>query len=389
MKRLITIILTAAVIVSCRSNAEKILGTLPDSCDPVKVSEKITLQLVSCEPESYAPKGYDGDSPVGKNTYWHYSTNSAYVNALQITMKTGNKELRDLLAARFFPYLAEKKSMQSRDNHVDHSIFGAIPLELYLDGYDNPELLPLGLHYADHQWAEPDSTYNYGSKDSPYYAQLMQYWNDGYSPQTRLWIDDMYMINVLQTQAYRATGDRKYIDRAAKEMVLYLNELQNPDGLFYHTTSVPYVWGRGDGWMAGGMPMILQYLSEDDPYYAPILEGYRKMMAALLANQREDGLWGQLVTDPDSWAESSCSAMFTFGFIEGIKHGWLDASVYAPAAKKAWIKLVSLLDEYGNIPDVCVGTGALDNHDYYLARPRVNGDPHGQAPMLWICNALL
>jgi len=47
----------------------------------------------------------------------------------------------------------------------------------------------------------------------------MKWWSQGYTCQTRLWIDDMYMITVLQSQAYRLTKDRKYIDRAAKETV--------------------------------------------------------------------------------------------------------------------------------------------------------------------------
>ena len=42
---------------------------------------------------------------------------------------------------------------------------------------------------------------------------------DGLSPETRLWVDDMYMLTMLQLEAYRATGDRKYLDRDAHEMV--------------------------------------------------------------------------------------------------------------------------------------------------------------------------
>ena len=60
----------------------------------------------------------------------------------------------------------------------------------------------------------------------------------------------MYMIPILQIEAYKATKDLKYIDRAAKEMVLYLNELQRPNGLFYHAPDVPFYWGRGNGWIA-------------------------------------------------------------------------------------------------------------------------------------------
>lgn len=42
----------------------------------------------------------------------------------------------------------------------------------------------------------------------------------------------------------------KYVERAAKEMAMYLDELQRLNGLFYHAPDVPYFWGRGNGWMA-------------------------------------------------------------------------------------------------------------------------------------------
>lgn len=70
----------------------------------------------------------------------------------------------------------------------------------------------------------------------------------------------MYMITIVQTHAYKVTKDRKYIDRAAKEMVMYLDELQRPNGLFYHAPDVPFYWGRGNGWMAAGMSELLRCL---------------------------------------------------------------------------------------------------------------------------------
>ena len=222
------------------------------------------------------------------------------------------------------------------------------------------------------------------------------YWAKGYTPQTRLWIDDMYMITVLQSQAFRATGRRAYIDRAAREMCLYLDELQLKDGpakgLFYHAPDVKYVWGRGDGWMDAGMALVLDRLPEDSEYRPRILEGYRAMMATLLKYQRPDGLWSQLVdrpADPRNWGETSCTAMFTYAFATGVARGWLDPAQYGPAARRAWLALCARLDAFANISDVCVGTGKKDDLQYYFDRPRVNGDPHGQAPMLWIASVLL
>ena len=381
MKKILLALAAVALMAACQPNPWKDFTNLPEGMDPVTVGNRIAEQFLSTEPEYYHPVGFE--SEYGHHQYVHYSVTSLWTNSLEFARLTGNKELEQRLIDLFEPFYTAKRPLQNRDNHVDHSIFGATPLEIYLLNGD-VRALQLGLRYADHQWAEPDTTAIPGGAQNPGY----QYWKEGYTDQTRLWIDDMYMINLLQTQAYRATGREEYITRAAKEMVLYLDKLQNPDGLFYHSTDAPFIWGRGDGWMAAGMPIVLKYLPEDSEYYAPILEGYRKMMASLLHYQHESGLWGQLVDDPDIWDESSCSAMFAYGFLEGIQHGWLDRKAYGPAARKAWIALCGRLDEHANLAEVCVGTGRLNNHDYYVNRPRYNGDSHGQAPMMWICRIL-
>ena len=62
---------------------------------------------------------------------------------------------------------------------------------------------------------------------------------------------------------------------------------------------------------------------------------------------------------------------------------------YKAAVEKAYAALVARLDEYGNLPDVCVGTGWKNDRRHYLTRPRCIGDPHGQAPLLWLCSALM
>ena len=209
------------------------------------------------------------------------------------------------------------------------------------------------------------------------------------SPQTRYWIDDMYMIPILQVQAYRASKDTKYLDRAALTMAAYFDKMQEPNGLFYHGTDSHFFWGRGNGWMASGSAELLRSLPEEHPQRARILAGYRKMMAGLLANQMENGMWRQLIDKPESWAESSGTAMFAFGMVTGVKNGWLDEETYGPAARKAWLALVGNLDEKANLREVCIGTDKGFSEKFYLDRPRTAGDLHGQSPMLWTASALM
>ena len=300
----------------------------------------------------------------------HYSEVATWYGALTFAQLTKDNALQKELITRFdplFPDGADAKQRPQR-RHVDDSIFGIVPLEIAIETKD-PKYLAEGKWWADRQWENPQP--------------------DGLSAETRFWVDDMYMLTMLQLQAYRATGDRTYLDRLAKEMVAYLDKLQQPNGLFYHAPDVPFFWGRGDGWFAAGMAEILRDLPQDHPQRARILAGYRSMMAALLKYQGKDGMWRQLIDHDEAWPESSSSAMFTFAMITGVKTGLLDAATYGPAARKAWLAVVGYIDQNSDVTQVCEGTGKLNDLGYYLARPRRTGDFHGQAPILWAADALL
>ena len=197
----------------------------------------------------------------------------------------------------------------------------------------------LGKELADKQWATTTP--------------------DGLTTEARFWVDDMYMITALQLQTFRATGDARYLDRAATAMAAYLDRLQQPNGLFFHTTTSPRHWGRGNGWFAAGMAELLRALPPTHSQYGRIMTGYLKMMAALLRMQTASGMWQQLVDDDSAqnWPETSSTGMFAFAMVTGVKNGWLPADPYGVAARKAWLALVQYLDADGNVRDVCVGTG--------------------------------
>lgn len=304
----------------------------------------------------------------------------AWYGALTFASLTGDKALTGELVKRFEPLFGEEQKMVPVPDHVDYSVFGAVPFELYMQTKDT-RYLDMAREIADKQWGEP-----FGPRATD---ESWAYHKRGLTWQTRMWIDDMFMITALQAQAFRATGEKKYIERAAKEMVVYLDEIQQPNGLFYHAPDVPFFWGRGDGWMAAGMSELLRSLPADNPDRPRILEGYKKMMAALLQHQGADGMWRQLIDKPESWPETSSTGMFTFAFVTGVKNGWLDAKTYGPAAHKAWLALGTYLTPEADIREVCQGTNKKDDYQYYIDRERITGDMHGQAPLLWTASAFL
>jgi rhamnogalacturonyl hydrolase YesR len=307
-------------------------------------------------------------SPHMRPTLIVYPEVCAWYGALEFARVTKNDALLAKLRERFEPlFTTEEKMQPPRGKHVDYSMFGSLPFELYILTQDK-RFLDLGLAYADAQWAKPDA--------------------QGLTDETRFWIDDMWMVTIVQVQAFRATGDRKYIDRAALEMAAYLDKLQQPNGLFFHAPDVPFFWGRGNGWFAAGMAELLRSLPTDHPQHTRIVRGYRTMMASLRQYQRKDGSWGQLIDHDESWSESSGTGMFAFALVTGVKSGWLDAS-YAACAHHAWIALAGYVDQNADVTAVCEGTNKYNNLEYYLLRKRKTGDFHGQAPLMWTANALL
>lgn len=340
-------------------------------------AQKQTLSKLQQWPKGYNPKEVGlkivnnflprPNMLTPQDTTIHYAQVCTWYGSLTFAHLTKNKSLQKQLIHKYDTLILNQDIIPTRE-HVDYNVFGIIPLEIAIQT-KSIEKLSFGKEKADIQWRNPLA--------------------NGMSKQTRYWIDDMYMISVLQAQAYRATKNPVYLERAALQMVSYLDSLQQDNGLFFHGAKGRFFWGRGNGWMAAGMTELLRDLPYNNPHYARIMDGYKKMMAALLAHQDEKGLWHQLVDYPQAWEETSSSGMFTFAFITGLKKGWLNSEKYLPATQKAWKALVDKIDEQGNIHDVCAGMGQRIDAEGYLSARKVNGDYHGQAPLLWCASALL
>lgn len=347
---------------------KSLLADFPEGYSPQEVGKRIAYRFV----EPWQKHALHAGKWIGypQTFYWNGS--------LQFAAITGDNELLKRVQNKFEPLFTTEKQLLPIMNHVDLNMFGSLPLEFYHVTKEK-RYLDLGLPYADTQWQVPSDA----KPDEKQWA------DKGYTWQTRLWIDDMYMITVVQAQAYKVTGDRRYIDQAANEMVLYLDELQRPNGLFYHAPDVPFYWLRGNGWMAAGVTDLLRYLPEEHEHRSRIMEGYHKMMENIKKYQQPSGMWNQLIDEPDYWPETSGSAMFAYALITGVKKGWLDANEYGQAARNAWIAMVPYVDEQGAVAEVCVGTNKKNDKQYYYDRRRVKGDYHGQGPYLWCAVALL
>lgn len=306
----------------------------------------------------------------------HYKVACAWSGALALTGKLEWKTFQNDLIECYSPFKNSYKELLKSKGHVDHNVFGIVPLEIYLQNKDQ-EYLEEGLLLADHQRARLQDQIRYA-------------------------IDDMFMIPRLQLQAFRASGKMDYLDTAASVLSLYIDRLQQADGLFFHHPDFQYKWGRGNGWVAAGLASILSVLPRDHRAYESIKKGYIAMMKGLKETQIKEetglGLWKQILNSEDkrNWPESSGSAMFSYALRCGIRQGILDPLQYKPVWENAWKGLKERIDVEGNLMGISkwaykpeshkesVHLYDLDEENYYFDREQLCGDLHGQAPVMWV-----
>lgn len=202
-----------------------------------------------------------------------------------------------------------------------------------------------------------------------------------------IWCDDMYMSVPFLCRYAAMTSDSRYADEAARQLLLYRSYLYMPERrIMSHVYDVSRgepsrtAWGRGNGWVFFSLATLLGALPQEHARYASILAFYRELAEGYLALQGEHGLWHQVLTDPESYEEASCTSMFIYGFALGARHGWLEQpDRYAAAAKAGWRGLCErAIDKRGNLYGVCKGSSWSYRHSYYKHELGWNlNDTHG------------
>lgn len=202
-----------------------------------------------------------------------------------------------------------------------------------------------------------------------------------------MWADDLYMSTPFMRRYFEVTGDRAFLDDAAEQFILYKQYLFMPEEQimshvydFKYNTATNIPWGRGNGWSIFSLSELLEILPEDHVRRRELLRFYNELCEGYLALQGENGLWRQVLNDPDAYEESSCTAMFIYAFARGVYHGWLsEPERYIQAAIRGWQGLSQYsIDRHGNVHGVCSGSRYAFSADYYKYDLKtVTNDNHG------------
>ncbi|PQP83867.1 glycosyl hydrolase [Paenibacillus sp. PCH8] len=259
--------------------------------------------------------------------------------------------------------------------------FGSAMLEAYSECKE-PTFLPIAKRIADFMLSRLER-----KEDGAFYRKCI-----GEYAENTMWADDLYMSTPFLVRYARVTGDSSALDEAARQFSLYRKYLFMPefkimshvyDFKYGQATQIP--WGRGNGWTLFSLTEVLEALPIEHPERPALITFFNELCEGYAALQGESGLWHQVLNDPQTYEEASCTAMFAYGFSRGVRFGWFtDPEVYVTAAQRAWQGLVcKAIDRQGNVHGVCSGSRYAFTAEYYDKDLRtVTNDNHGIGIMM-------
>ena len=169
-----------------------------------------------------------------------------------------------------------------------------------------------------------------------------------------VWIDSVMMFSVFTSLYAKESGDSELLDFAARQPKQYASMmLDEKKNLWSHSYWVKaghafprrdLFWGRGNGWVICGFPMILDNIGLDHPEAKGVIDLFVRTSEALLGCMREDYTFGTLLKY-DSYRELSATALISAGWLHGIRCGYLDKEKFLEPAVRAFEACVNAMEE--------------------------------------------
>ena len=264
-----------------------------------------------------------------------------YVGFLAASRATGDPKYRKAMQdmSKHFDY-----QMRDRLPNADDVSIGQVYLDLYMEE-KRPSLI--NLTRAELNDLLPLATVKPNDARIPWW-----------------WCDALFMAPPVWVKMYKATGDRKYLD------YVHLNWKRTSDLLYdneehLYARDATYIdkrepngkkmfWSRGEGWVMGGIALILDDIPQDDPQRGFYVQQLREMSAKIASLQGPDGMWHAGLLDPKTYPlpEVSGSSLFVYAMAYGVNRGILDEKTYRPVIAKAWAGILKNVYADGRLGNI-------------------------------------
>lgn len=232
----------------------------------------------------------------------------------------------------------------------------------------------------------------------------------------QIWLDGVYMAEPFYAEYAKRYMSGEEQAEAYKEIVnefitaakhtydpatgLYRHAWDESRSMFWcdpQTGQSQHCWGRALGWYCMAIVDVLDYLPENLAERQSLIDLLKSICAELPKwADPVSGVWYQVLDQPGregNYLEATCSAMFSYTFLKGIRMGYLDKDLL-PYAKKVYedvVKEFISTDGQGLISlEKCCSVGGLGGDGrrmgdfaYYLSEPVRPNDSKGVGPFIW------
>ncbi len=231
----------------------------------------------------------------------------------------------------------------------------------------------------------------------------------------QVWLDGVFMgmpFYVLAAPTLKPGEEEKYYEDAVNQMTttdqmtydapteLWKHAWDETHSIFWAdktTGRSQHTWGRALGWYAMALVEVLETMPESYARRAELLGIFKSVMASVSKYQDESGVWYDVldVDDPRNYLEATCSSMFCYCLLKGVRMGWIDAE-YLPVGVKAFRGIVNEFvkensDGTISLQKCCEVSGLGPENrpqrdgsfEYYMSEPVRDNDPKGVGPFMW------
>ena len=242
-----------------------------------------------------------------------------------------------------------------------------------------------------------------------------EFWHKQIYPY-QVWLDGFYMALPFSAEDTKRYAPMEQMDSLFAYIVHQFtagaaNTLDKKTGLFRHawdesksmfwcdpeTGLSEHAWGRANGWYAVALVEVLDYLPKNHPGRQELIDQLNYFVEVLPKwADKETGMWYQVLDCPDregNYQESTCSIMFTYAFLKGLRRGYIDQKHkdYIYGLYPKFIDTFVKENEDGTISITdCCSVGGLGgaqmrkgDFEYYLSEPIIENDCKGVGPFIW------
>ena len=371
---------------------------------PVMAQTPYSVRMIQSEMKRNPDATYlDGRNGERK---WNYTTGLELKSFLDAAERYDMPEVVEYVRAWADTMATEKGEVykyKKSNFNVDH----ICPARIYFDLHD--------------MYGDEDKRYRRVTRmireqiDEQPRTQSGEFWHKQIYPH-QVWLDGFYMALPFYAEYTKRYGPKEQKDSLFADIVHQFtagakNTLDPATGLFRHawdesrsmfwcdpeTGLSEHAWGRANGWYAVALVEVLDYLPEKHPGRQELIGQLNYFLEVLPKwADKETGMWYQVLDCPEregNYQEATCSIMFTYAFLKGLRMGYIDESHkdYILGLYPKFIDRFIRENEDGTISMTdCCSVGGLGgkqmrkgDFEYYLSEPIIENDCKGVGPFIW------